>query len=116
MTPTEQAIDEIFKQSFANYSDEASYHIEKDSEEAKAKLLALVKEAEAKTAKAYGGCTNCYGKGYATVNDQWVGVDTDQDIGSPGGVVRGGSPTAMKFCTCDRGELLKQLQSKEVQG
>lgn len=57
--------------------------------------------------KAYGGCTNCYGKGYATVNDRWHGHDTDTDIGSPGGYVSGGNPNAMKFCTCERGKQLE---------
>ena len=70
----------------------------------------LVKAFEAHiadTEKAYGGCHNCYGKGYATVNDRWIGHDTDQDIGSPGGTVTGGKASAMKFCTCGRGKQIK---------
>jgi len=66
------------------------------------------------TAKAYGGCTNCYGKGYATVNDRWHGHDTDTDIGSPGGHVSGGNPNAMKYCKCDRGKQLKALIAREL--
>lgn len=62
--------------------------------------------------KAYGGCHNCYGKGYATVNDRWFGRDTDQDIGSPGGTVSGGDDNAMKFCICSRGVQLKKQIDK----
>ena len=64
--------------------------------------------------KAYGGCHDCYGKGYATVNDRWHGNDTDTDIGSPGGYVSGGNPNAMKFCKCDRGKQLEQLIERAV--
>lgn len=68
------------------------------------------------TAKAYGGCTNCYGKGYASVNERWHGHDTDQDIGSPGGYVSGGNPNAMKFCNCARGkELEKRLNQMPIE-
>jgi hypothetical protein len=68
----------------------------------------------AEVEKAYGGCHNCYGKGYATVNDRWMGHDTDQDIGSPGGTIQGGSDFAMKFCTCDRGKQLQELFTAEI--
>lgn len=71
-------------------------------------LQGMIKEYDELDA-AYGGCHNCYGKGYASVNDMWSGNDTDQDIGSPGGRVSGGNPNAMKFCKCERG---KQLESR----
>lgn len=74
-----------------------------------AKLAGIVGELE----KAYGGCKVCYGKGYATVNGQWVGHDTDQDIGSPGGTIRGGNQFEMQFCTCPRGQQLKTLLNKD---
>lgn len=60
--------------------------------------------ARKETEKAFGGCTNCYGKGYATVNDRWSGYGTDGDIGGLEGHVSGGNPNAMKFCKCDRGK------------
>lgn len=63
--------------------------------------------------KAYGGCHDCYGKGYATVNDRWLANDTDQDIGSPGGYITGGNPMAMKFCKCERGKQLEKLISEQ---
>jgi hypothetical protein len=59
--------------------------------------------------RAFGGCEKCYGKGYATVNERWSGIDTDTDIGSKGGVVSGGNPFTMKFCTCGRGHQLHDL-------
>lgn len=71
-----------------------------------------IKAHVAKTEMAYGGCHNCYGKGYATVNDRWSGYDTDQDIGSPGGKVSGGNPNVMKFCICPRGEQLAKMVEK----
>lgn len=83
-------------------------------DEAKAAIEALIAAAVAETEKAYGGCHKCYGKGYATVSDRWIGHDTDTDIGSPGGTVTGGKDFAMKFCSCDRGQQLEKL-IKEVQ-
>lgn len=83
-------------------------------EQAKAKLQARVDRKVTETEKAYGGCRNCYGKGYATVNDRWGGRDTDQDIGSPGGVVTGGNANEMKFCTCSRGTQLKEAVDRKV--
>jgi hypothetical protein len=75
----------------------------------KTALEAHLDETIAEVEKAYGGCHNCYGKGYATVNDRWIGRDTDSDIGSPGGIVSGGNPNHMKFCSCPRGIQLKML-------
>lgn len=62
-----------------------------------------VKETE----KAYGGCRNCFGKGYSTVIEYASGYDTDQDIGSPGGKVHYRKPD-IRFCTCDRGKQLEK--------
>jgi hypothetical protein len=83
-------------------------HLKMTPDAAKQAILAELHKREA----AYGGCHNCYGKGYATVNDRWAGYDTDQDIGSPGGYVSGGDANAMKFCTCDRGRQLKAMVGK----
>lgn len=74
-----------------------------------------IHQREQSLAKAYGGCTNCYGKGYATVNDAWHGHDTDTDIGSPGGYVSGGDRNAMKLCSCDRGKQLEKMLAKHTQ-
>lgn len=72
----------------------------------------LIKSRDQQIAKAYGGCTNCYGKGYATVNDRWVAHDTDQDIGSPGGTFVGGNEFAIKYCDCERGKQLQKMQGQ----
>lgn len=51
---------------------------------------------EKKLIKAFGGCTNCYGKGYATVKNISVGrgyfVEADP----------------VRPCTCDRGKQIKK--------
>jgi len=77
-----------------------------------AAVAAQVAAARVDEAKAYGGCTKCYGKGYATVSDRWLGHDTDTDVGSPGGYVSGGEDFAMKFCSCDRGKQLERLTTR----
>ncbi len=64
-----------------------------------------VEEAE----KAYGGCHNCYGKGYATVNSRWAGSDE-----WTGERFAGGNANDMKFCTCDRGKQLKHLVERRA--
>lgn len=71
-------------------------------------LLDAIEHEVDETAKAYGGCTNCYGKGYATVIDFMRGVDTDTDIGGTGESVHyRNSP--MRYCTCPRGVQLQEL-------
>ena len=67
-------------------------------------------EREKQVAKAFGGCTNCYGKGYATVNDRWHRYGTDGDIGGFEGHISGGNANAMKFCKCERGKQLSALK------
>lgn len=47
------------------------------------------------TAKAYGGCTNCYGKGYATQSSRASGRGISWDT------------SGIKFCECPRGQQLK---------
>ena len=55
------------------------------------------------TEKAFGGCKNCYGKGYATTIE-FAGSSEDF----------GGEKTSewqlprMRFCSCDRGKALKE--------
>lgn len=72
-------------------------------------LWSELKPAFESIEKSYGGCHICYGKGYSTVNGQWAGHDTDTDIGSRGGIVRGGKAVEMKYCTCARGKQLESL-------
>lgn len=84
------------------------FSIDEDFAKFKQLITSYTKQREQEVAKAYGGCTNCYGKGYATVNDRWYGTDTDTDIGGTGKYYSGGNPNEMKFCDCSRGGQLKQ--------
>lgn len=76
--------------------------------------VALYAEAvAAQTAKAYGGCTNCFGKGYATyINGTTAYSDFGDELG--GDYSRHTDKLEMRFCTCDRGKQLEQLASKAL--
>jgi len=69
----------------------------------------LIKSDREEIAKAYGGCTNCYGKGYSTVKSQINGYGTDGDIGGFEGRIHIDTPVQMKYCDCDRGAQLEKL-------
>lgn len=76
--------------------------------EAKASLAqSLLKEltkARQETAKAFGGCMACYGKGYATAIESTLsrfGHRTHNNI---------------KFCSCERGKQLKAHLKREAGG
>lgn len=64
----------------------------------KAAIQADADKQASRIEKAYGGCHNCYGKGYATTNETWTTRD-----------VVGGEAFAMNFCSCPRGEQLKAI-------
>lgn len=66
-------------------------------------ISSLQQKAVEDTAKAYGGCTKCYGKGYATQKEGYSGR-----IGK-GGKREGWVEDHMLFCDCDRGKQLKNL-------
>lgn len=55
-------------------------------------------------AKAYGGCTNCYGKGYSTYQGEYKARQYRwQD-------------KKMKFCDCERGKQLEsQMEEREAE-
>jgi hypothetical protein len=79
-------------------------------EQAVKAITTFIKQEIVKTAKAYGGCTNCYGKGYATYSSAHIAADTDQDIGSPGGHIN--IPfEEIRFCLCSRGRQLKKVMN-----
>jgi hypothetical protein len=68
-------------------------------------LTQIVEETEKKTAKAYGGCTNCYGKGYSTS----VGSIEASKTAFP----------MIDYCNCDRGKQLRshlQTVISEIKG
>lgn len=54
--------------------------------------------------KAFGGCKNCYGKGY---NTQMVNEVGAEDFGGDG--YETGPHVRMVFCRCVRGKQLKKL-------
>lgn len=62
-------------------------------------------QAEKETAKAYGGCMKCYGKGYATYRHGYrAEADMLQSEEQEDPI-----ETHMIFCTCDRGKQLEAL-------
>lgn len=60
-------------------------------------------KAVLETVKAYGACTNCYGKGYSTVRHSETYRGATHNM-----------RTEMKFCNCDRGEQLARLMGEAV--
>lgn len=60
--------------------------------------------------KAFGGCTDCYGKGYATTIDYTVGHPDFSD--DPEYMKQN---PIMRFCDCDRGKQLKKHYN-DIQG
>jgi len=52
------------------------------------------------TEKAFGGCKNCYGKGYATITMYAIGRNYQQKM------------PEMKFCSCERGKELEKRFEK----
>lgn len=65
----------------------------------------LLSKAREETAKAFGGCTYCYGKGYATVKDFTIGAE---DFGNDGfGPIKN---NPIRPCErCDRGTQIQTL-------
>lgn len=54
----------------------------KEVEKAKAAIAEQVQQMVAEAEKAYGGCHNCYGKGYATVIDTTIAhADFGDELG-----------------------------------
>lgn len=67
-------------------------------------ITTLLHSERERVAKAFGGCTKCYGKGYATV---MIGEQGFEDFGGEGYIEL---PTIkMRFCSCDRGKQLEKL-------
>jgi hypothetical protein len=73
--------------------------IEKES------MQEIIQELEASIGKQYGGCTNCYGKGYCTNidklsgSDEWTGQRYEE------------STDYYLPCLCNRGEQIKEMQA-----
>lgn len=59
------------------------------------------------TEKAFGGCTKCYGKGYATVKENYThhaDFIGDKTYTTPAPI--------MRFCSCERGNALSDAQKR----
>lgn len=70
-----------------------------DSENAEV-VINKIKSFLSQTEKAFGGCKNCYGKGYATTKRQATGRNYFEEL----------SPILP--CKCSRGEQIKELLSQ----
>lgn len=65
-------------------------------------LYTLIEMVEKETAQAYGGCTNCYGKGYSTV-EEFI-------EGGHGNSYRRTKLNPYRPCEkCDRGKQIREL-------
>lgn len=72
-------------------------------------VRSILKQLVAQEAKAFGGCRNCYGKGYATVIS---GLRGHADFGGDG--FQSPPTTHIKYCSCDRGKQSQQLVAQEA--
>lgn len=79
-----------------------------DLNELKAAILAWHNRHLSEIERAYGGCHNCYGKGYSTVKSQTTGYGTDGDIGGFEGPIKIDKPIEIKYCDCDRARQLER--------
>lgn len=71
-----------------------------------------IEEATKQAERAFGGCRNCYGKGYATQRTQdHISPDFYGDV-----PYTAPAKIDMLFCNCDRGKQLKQLLTSNPAG
>ena len=77
--------------------------------ELRRRLEALRKQVEAETAKAFGDCKRCYGKGYSTVP---VFCEEAADFG--GDAIQHHRLPLVRFCSCERGEQLERLMHQHL--
>lgn len=71
-------------------------------------------KAVRETEKAYGGCKNCYGKGYSTYR-HGVSVSSDFPEDKPITRTERGFEVTMIMCICDRGKQLDLLLSPKTE-
>ncbi len=70
-----------------------------------------VQKLDEYTAKSFGGCLKCYGKGYASYTEHHSGRG-EADMGE-GHIVVDVTIDSMKFCDCSRGQQLRSYVSRE---
>lgn len=91
-------------------SNKIPYAMPPSLEDIKSSLQPLLKETREAVAKAFGGCTKCYGKGYGTAT---YGTRAEGDFeGERGFIVPTG--VHMEFCKCPRGQQLEELLKKKT--
>lgn len=73
-------------------------------------LCDLERTAREETAKAYGGCSDCRGKGYSTQKHQYT---SHKDFGDESTGTWEGNPIIP--CECERGEQIKEVMRISVQ-
>lgn len=71
------------------------------------KVLNLITQHQEEMVKAFGGCTNCYGKGYATTIQ--YAQEGMPDFGEDDGQRLKWKLPEMRFCNCARGRDLKKI-------
>lgn len=70
----------------------------------KSSLSTFEQAVREETARAYGGCEFCFGKGYATYR---YGISGAEDFDGEG--FQTPITNHMQYCSCDRGRQLKEL-------
>ncbi len=82
---------------------------EKGIDELKSFIRQLLSSQKSQIEKAFGGCKNCYGKGYATTIEY---AQTCEDFG--GEEIKRWQLSDIRFCNCERGkELKKRFQDQK---
>lgn len=74
-------------------------------------LIKMLEYARNETAKAYGGCKKCYGKGYSTVSFGHTKAEADF-IGEKQRIIKSGG-VKITFCSCSRGKQLEELMEEK---
>jgi hypothetical protein len=69
-----------------------------------------IQKARDEVAKAYGGCTKCYGKGYGTQIENYSSRG-ESDMGQGHIVINEAAPYYLP-CSCDRGKQFKKAMAE----
>jgi hypothetical protein len=94
---------ELQEEALKTFQDHGTSVIETSEEAILDFVTHVYTQAVEQTEKAYGGCRNCYGKGYST--EMQGGV-------TAGRYTVSGPKRVMNMCTCERGKQLQALLPK----